>query len=340
MPPSTETIDLDSLSRGSGALLIAAFVAALVPAIASHSLFVLATALLATLAHAAFLGAPLFLLLRHFCWANRLTAIVAGFLIGVIPTGIDKWPSASNTGHAELIDNVPTRVFSAPVEANWPGYVESLILPGMLGALAGFAFWFSLTIFRRSDLSAQDRAKERPWRNPFNIVAGLALIALASTSAHATLGAKNKDMTCHNMSRDGRTSITPKLSMGLDIPIEEWGNLANVFDEFSTAHSLSLQKSGTVYPETVRAISLSLCSEAGFNIQAIDQRWAHKNYAPMIEGRGLLIGIYETREGSPWQDFGEKFVNALEAKWPDKLKFVGTGEPETPRPEIITGTTP
>jgi hypothetical protein len=340
MPPSAETINLESLSRGSGALLISAFVAALVPALASKSMFVLAGALFVTLAHAAILGAPLFLLFRRFGWANRTTSILAGLAIGVIPAGIEKWPSESNTGHMAIIDNIPTRVFSAPIEANWSGYAQFLILPGVLGALAGFTFWFSLRIFRRADLSAQDRAKDNLWRNPIDMVTGFALIVIASTSAYSAFGAKHGDTTCHNMFRDGRTSIKPTVNMGLAINIEDWGALAEVFEEFSTAHALSLRKFGTLHPETVRTISLSLCSEAGFNIETSDQRWAHRDYAPIVANRGTPVSIFETRDGSSWQEIGAKFADALEARWPGKLKFISSEGREIARPDIIRSTNP
>jgi hypothetical protein len=103
------------------------------------------------LAHAVFLGLPLFLVFRSKSWINIMSCVVFGFAVGAVPDGILNWPMQ----HAELhtsasVDGVPTIVAGVVTAAGWVDYVTPVFYCGALGALGGFAFWVALNFLSRT----------------------------------------------------------------------------------------------------------------------------------------------------------------------------------------------
>ncbi len=98
------------------------------------------------LAHAVFLGLPLFMVFRAKRWINVITCVVFGFAVGAVPDGVLTWPMQ----HAErltgaAVDGAPTIINGVITAAGWVGFVEPVIYCGSFGALGGLAFWVALT---------------------------------------------------------------------------------------------------------------------------------------------------------------------------------------------------
>jgi hypothetical protein len=324
-------------------LFAAALFAALAPALAvaalSQSVRVAPLALWVTLGHVLLLGLPLFFFLQSKGWVNGISSMASGFAIGSMPMGflllISQWSmqSASIGGTPTVINHVMTL-------RGWLYYFEFLVYLGALGAFAGYAFWLILSL---SDALANSEQpsnsgpgqRSNPGQGLFP-AALLAVTAMSLAAAVFAVPALTKDRTCHNMFRDGHTSISPQVRISLGIDPAEWPALTEEFDNFGKARALSFRKSRKQKPGEFDILFLSLCNEQGLNIEAHDQRWASKNFKP-LNGRGIAIPVYEVRQGSGWQEATRELVANLEMKWPGRVQFLdGGGRITAPPNELQT----
>jgi hypothetical protein len=315
--------------QSTGALIAALLFAALVPsfvvAALAQSIGVLPLAFGAALGHAVVLGLPLFFVLRSKHWVNSVSSIMGGFLVGAIPGGIFTWPLRPGTGTNSSTNGVPTVIDGIPTAAGWLGYIEFLAFLGALGALGGLFFWLTLKLsgeLARAGHTAEGRV-ESHGRRGYRIrsVIALGAVAVALAALVFAIPIIRKDRTCHNMFRDGRSSVHSQLNVDILIAIEDWPALSRQFEEFAAAHALSFRNSSRTDPGVVHVLGLSLCNENGVNISAIDQRWVPRNLEPIVPGRGVGVGVYELRENSGWRAHARDLVAVLEAAWPGKVTF-------------------
>jgi hypothetical protein len=135
----SEKLRLEQIAGAATAFLFAG----LAPALAMAALWptaeiaplVLVFTFAIALAHAVFLGLPLFLVFRSKSWINIMSCVVFGFAVGAVPDGILSWPIQ----HAGLYTSA-----GAITAAAWVSYVKPVVYCGSLGALGGFAFWVAL----------------------------------------------------------------------------------------------------------------------------------------------------------------------------------------------------
>jgi hypothetical protein len=280
------------------------------------------------LGHAVVLGLPLYFVLRSKRWVNAATSIGGGFLVGVIPGGIFTWPLRPGSRSSSSVGGVPTVIDGIPTAAGWLGYLEFVAFLGLVGAFGGFVFWLT---FR---LCVGSRAVEDAGIQKRRIRAGTALaaVAIALAALVVAIPSITKDRTCHNMLRDGRSSVRPQLNVDLQIAIEDWPKLIRQFEDFGKTHALSFRNSSRTDPGVVHVLGLSLCNENGVNISAIDQRWAPRNFEPIVPGRGIGVGVYELRENSGWKERARELVAVLEAAWPGQVTFRDAGGRVVPKP--------
>ena len=106
------------------------------------------TALVIASLHTVFLGVPLYTLLR---WKKRLTAFSAIFgccLIGAVPMAMWSWPIVDPELKMNATDSRwgQTVIDGVPTAAGWLAYGANVLLFGLIGLLAGVAFWFYLRV--------------------------------------------------------------------------------------------------------------------------------------------------------------------------------------------------
>jgi hypothetical protein len=302
---------LQLLAARCAAFIFAALIPALAVAGLGQSIRLLPYAFAITLGHALILGLPAFLILQMKRWVNAATSTGAGFAIGVMPIAVLTWPlqpaahfNASTNGVRTIVEGVPT------VEG-WFEYLQLLLTLGGLGALGGVAFW---AVLRVSDGLKNGIPNLR--RGPV-----LAVTAALLSAAVFAIPSVMMDRTCHNMFRDGRRSVGPQVYGDLPISFEDWPTLTHLMANFASDNALSLRDSSKPTSDVVRVLALSLCNETGVNIEIREQRWASHNFEPLIQGRGVSVGVYELREGSGWEDIARDLVGRLEATWPGQLRF-------------------
>jgi hypothetical protein len=317
----------------TAALLLAALAPAAVEAALDQSVGLLPLAFGIALAHAVLLGLPLFLLLR---WKRRVNAawsIAGGFLVGMVPGAILTWPWRPGSGSSSSSNGVPTVVDGVPTLAGWIGYGETLTILGAFGALGGLVFWLTLKL--SGALAAGEPVPAPGSRRGARATVGLALAAVALAALVFAIPAIRKDRTCHNMFRDGGSSISPQVNLDLALGFEDWPALTKRFEDFAAAHALSLRDSSRSQPGVVHVLGLSLCNDKGVNIAAHEQRWAAQNFEPLVAGSGISISAYELRPDSGWKDHMRGLVAALKATWPGKVRFRDRDGRVVPMPDDL-----
>jgi len=300
-----------------------------------------------TLAHTLILGLPVALTCRARRWTRFRTAIAGGFLIGSAPIGL----LAGLAGLAQLgsdrtesVGGVPTIVNGVPTLAGGLQYFQLFGAWGCLGSAGALVFWSALRWFGAFAIAGPDF--DRPpgrWlgRARYGIpFAGSAVIASVAVAAIPSI---TMDRTCHNMFKDGRTTISPSVNIDLDVAPADWPTLTRVLEQFGTAHAMSFRNTSTNRPGVVEVLSLSLCTDAGLNIDVIEQRWASQKFASPMPGWGVPIGVYELNNGTLWEAMGRDLVTALDSQWPGKVRFRDADGRLVGRPALLAsqyGTVP
>src|SRR6266571_157136 len=309
------------LAACTAAFLLAALVPAIVVAWLSGSIAIVPYAFGVALAHALLLALPPFVLLSWAGRVNLIWAIGVGFLVGAGPLGLLAWPlhpgsrfNAWSNGTATVIDGVRTA-------AGWLEFGQGLLLFGSLGALAGLTFWTALKlssvlplINAAADLASLPRRGVHP-------ATTLAAFAVLATTAVAAIPTITKDRTCHNMFRDGRASIGPRVNIDLQIGLDEWARLTKLLEDFAAMHGLSFRNLIRPDSPAARFLYLSLCNERGTSISVVEQYWHNSTYARPSADRGISIPVYEVYEGSDWQELAGDLIAELEATWPGRVRF-------------------
>jgi hypothetical protein len=297
------------------AILLGALVPALVFTVFAQELKFLPITLGVTLAHAALLGLPVVLVFRAKHWM-RLGPILAGaFLVGTTPGGILALLSMGGTMSAS-VDGLPTIVNGVPTLVGWKQYGMVVCALGGLGAVGGFIFWLTLKV---GSPTADRGEHPKTSVNP-RIAVVLAGIAIAASVVVFAIPSITKDRSCHNLFRDGRQSVEPKISFDLDLTMDDWPAVTSFIKGFSAAHGMSFRESSQSQPD-VNVLHLNSCTEEGIVIDAMQPVWTGKGYSPALPGRGLPIWVYALREDTNWEKVSRELIAALESRWPGKLRF-------------------
>jgi hypothetical protein len=149
----------------------------------------------------------------------------------------------------------------------------------------------------------------------------LASLGVAASIAVAAVPSITKDRTCHNMFRDGRTSVGPEVNIDLDVAMEDWPGLTRLLRDYANAHRMSFRNLSKEQAAAFSILSLSACTEEGIIIMASEQRWASQKYLSLMSGRGVSIEVFDLRDGPGWQLFAHDLVAALELRWLGKVRF-------------------
>jgi hypothetical protein len=323
-------VSASRLVHVAGGLILSALIPALAVGASGSSVKLITAAFVVALGHAVVLGVPAVALLWHWRLVNWLTALVTGFVIGVLPIGFISWPLSYGNTNA-WIDHVQTIVNGVPTAAGWLQYLRGLVTFGAFGALGGLSCWLWLRIWRA--LPTADE-KLGSVQEPCNSAAASSIV-VALVAAVLAIPAITKDRSCHNVFRGGRRSIGPQVTMDLEIPDTDWPNLRGVFSAFAATNHLSYRDDSEVRPALVRTLYLSVCN-SGVSISTAEQRWASQGYEAPIKGRGIAIGVYQTQPGSGWERLARQLVGRLEELWPGKIRFRGKRGELIPMPKALS----
>lgn len=311
------------------AILLGALAPALIVAGLSAKIMILPWVFAITLGHSIVFGLPVALLYRAKRWTRLSAAVVGAFLIGAIPSGIFAWPMSLSIRGMESVDGVTTIIDGIPTFAGWLRYLESLAISGGFGAAGGLVFW--LTLKWCGVLAVIDPKSTGPVPGRSRIGALFASAAIAASVAVAALPSLTKDRSCQNMFADGRRSVTPKVGIDLDIAMDDWPRLTSLLEEFARSRRMSFRNlNGT--RAAVKILSLSMCSDEGLVITADELRWASRNYAPAMEGRGVPVGVFDLKDGAGWKPLARELVAVLDSEWRSKVRFRGSNGRLIPEP--------
>lgn len=314
-----------SLMRPLAAAMFAAFaatVAFVVPLLAkieeSINVVVVAdavnltrTTFVVAVAHALLLGLPLFLLVRRVrSRVGMIACVIGGFGVAAIPFGIVALiplfgiETASSDGQSTIVNGVPTLAF-------WVRYVCTVGLAGLLGVAGGLTFWVAIR---------PARSNAQSWR---------VISAAVLTCGIFTLPVVVRDKSCHNLFRDGRTSVGPQVYADLKVPADDWKKLEQTFADFSQAHALSLRGDEQIRDGRLTWRSIDLCNDDGVSISLYDEPWLARTHSPLAE-RGMRLGVYSLKAGVEWKPLARDLLGKIETAWPRTMTFRG------PRGEILS----
>jgi hypothetical protein len=332
------------------ALLAASLAPATVFGVLGGTLPQTVLAFIIALIHSFVLGLPLFLLLRNKLRnlgivKSLIFTVILGFVISIIPWGLLTWPLKASSLIMKTNtwigpDHVQTIKNGIPTLAGWIKYFQSLVLFGPFGALGGFTFWITLKLLgdlhspKEKDIEGTTQVTPViPSHKRIRLFTSAAIIIF--TIAMCAIPAITADRSCHNMFRDGRTSIGPVVHWDLEISDSEWPKLKELLESFATTHHLSFRDESDVKPGVVRAFYVSACNEDGVNIEIGEQRWASENYENPT-GIGVSIGIYITKDDAGWIPLTKELIANLETQWPGKIQFKGDRGETVPKPKILS----
>ena len=319
------------------ALLFSALAPALLLGSSARSMVLAFPVFLIALGHSVVLGLPIFLVLRWKGWVNAATSVLCGFAVGAIPIGVAMLPVGYSESTNTWIgpERPPTIVDGKATIAQWLLHLEMIGLLGALGGFAGFVFWLVLKLAQRT--APPGRKVQPSWRFSRLMSRQSVLLSAAVLLSGVVLAVPSlmTDNSCHNLTRNGRSSVAPEVSMNLAIGTADWPKLASVFERFGAVHGMSFRNDSR-QSKTVSVLALSLCTESGLNILALEQRWAVYDFEPAADGMDMRIGIYVLQNETEWRPLARRLVSELESAWPGGVEFKAASGKRIAKPAVLT----
>jgi hypothetical protein len=285
------------------------------------------------LAHTLLLGVPLFVFMRSIGRVGIVYCALGGFIVGAAPFAVltlistFQLDNASTGGVATVVNGVPTL-------AGWIEYFQNVGLIGLFGLAGGLTFWSTLRLSGQFVSGADEgvteatKLRRRSW--------SLASIAAIASLTLFFLPSVVRDNSCHNLFRDGRTSVGPQIYAYIKLPDEDWPTFTRMFTDFGAKHSLSLRSDEQIQHGNLQWRSLSLCNAAGVTIDVADRRWLTQIHSPMSD-RGIEFSIYELKADSGWNPLAQELLEEIEMTWPSKTTFEGPNGRALSKQEALKG---
>ncbi|MEM8493623.1 MAG: hypothetical protein AAF756_22610 [Pseudomonadota bacterium] len=316
-------------------LAVSALFAALAPAVyfglLSSSLTVIPFAFCVALIHAVVLGLPIAVALWRKDRITVWTSLVFGIVIGCAAAAVLTWPlGLSGLKSNASVNGVSTIINGVPTIAGWIGYGKGIAFSGQFGAIGGLAFWCSLRLLKAYPPNSAD-GKVSFLSAKSGFVGSLAIVTAAVVLLIPTA---TNNRSCHNVLRDGRTAISPVLSIDLEIQGHEWPELVQLYVGVADVHSMQFRNSSESRPRVVNLLYLSACKE-DFAITTNEQRWSRDDWKSPLPGYGVGIRVYEVHSGSDWPEVAMDLTDRLERKWPGKVRYRDNQGYFVPKPSII-----
>ncbi len=131
-----------------------------------------------------------------------------------------------------------------------------------------------------------------------------------------------RDRSCHNLFRDGRTSVGPQVYANLKVPAEDWRTLERTFADFGHTHALSIRGDEQLRNGRSTWRTLDLCNEAGISINLLNEPWLAEVHSPRAD-EGMTLSIYSLKPDVDWKPLARHFLSEIEKIWPAKTTFRG-----------------
>ncbi len=286
--------------RVAASVVLAAESIAVLAAVAGAGTISLAPAiLLVTGAIALCLAMPAYLVLRRYRQETWWSCITAGFVVGAIVAACILLPA---TGSVQIGQEM-TVVAGRRTAAGWRMYAEAVGIAGGVGAAAASIFCAALRLLERSARS--------PRLGRLALTAGISLAIAVGWTVFAIPGLI-MDRSCHNVFRDGRTSISPVLFFAVEVGEGEWPRLQDIVDRFATDERWAVDQSNADDKAFSPRRFVDVCTEPGTDIilDGFDAPGAH----------WVTVSVYQPQGGDSWQEPARHLLAAIEAGFPGRLR--------------------
>ena len=247
------------------------------------------------LAHALLIALPTAFLLRNMGWRSFVNAVSAGAVLGMVPLGA-----------------------LTLLTANPMGLLLFAFVGGCVGALAWLVLRLQTTVARLLP------AHMRPVGG---IGVSLAMIGLTVLSTGLIVRQINgpKDLSCHNTTRNGQSSVPILIVAELDLEPAEWPRLRALLAAEAAAQGWSSR----AYDGPKR-LSGSLCQEPGTQISYRQSLWGDP------PDKHLTILVAAPQGGGAWRPAVDGLFAKLSAEWPGALHIKASTPPSKPSPPAAT----
>jgi hypothetical protein len=291
---------------------------------------------LVALVHAVVLGLPLFLLLRSKSCVGFVACALGGFVVGAVGPAVlgllglfgGGSYNAWSGGRATVVNGVPTLL-------GWAEYAQSVGFIGLIGLAGGLTFWLVMRL--SGQIPPGPRVTETPPELSRAVSWTVATTAISSTCAVLLLPNIVVDNSCHNLFRDGRSSIGPQIYANLNLTAEDWPALTQIFTDFAAAHSLSLRRDQKIRRGQLMWRTLDLCNEAGVKIEITDMTWLDGMPRLPAGIKGAKLNILEFKADSDWKPLAHELVDKISTTWPGKIAYRGRGGETVSETEAFKG---
>ena len=106
----------------------------------------------------------------------------------------------------------------------------------------------------------------------------------------------------------------PIYSAALDIDDSQWTKLTEIMKVVSDKHGLRFFND-TRHTESLKMISISLCSERGLFLHADKRIWHFEGQKP-DSSLPLMVNIFTYRNSESWTDLAKEVDRILSKEWP------------------------
>jgi hypothetical protein len=132
---------------------------------------------------------------------------------------------------------------------------------------------------------------------------------------------------------NGVTRVSAILRIDVKATNDDWGELTRLLHGFAESHGWSFRDQSETQPGVVKTLYLTLCAPNRPRIEVGEQRWASRDWANPIAGRGIMIGFYGDVAETAWHPVAIEIVALLETHW--RVRFLDGGGYEMDRPEFL-----
>lgn len=132
---------------------------------------------------------------------------------------------------------------------------------------------------------------------------------------------------------NGATRVSPILRIDVKATNDDWAELAGLLHAFAESHEWSFEDQSETRPGIVKTLYLALCAPNQPQVQVAEQRWASRNWAPPIYGRGIMVYFYGDATETVWHPVAIEIIAMLETRW--RVRFLDGGGAEMDRPDFL-----
>lgn len=184
-------------------------------------------------------------------------------------------------------------------------------------------------------------------RGSMKVVIAVGLILLIGLATTRGESQETGEASCHDLKRlfvGGATRISSLFTIKFVAPQEIWPKLVLQMENLAQERDWSYRNASNSRPGVVETLEVSICAPGQPIIWINEQGWANRDRLreraglPLTpESDALLnISLYGDLPEAVWQPIAADLVAALEAQWPDGVKFIDENSaPTDRRPDFL-----